>query len=108
MPLPRNILKAAVASAAEQLAIQASRQHDMALVPEGEDFRTQIASLVEIAHIVDKLVLQFGEHVREYSPYSIDLSYFRTPLKDALEGYALHEIESAAEQCEEEQAEYAA
>ena len=54
--------------------------------------------------VVDPVVEAYGEYAKYHSGQSIDQSLFKAQLFGALDGNALYELESAAEQIAEEEA----
>lgn len=105
--MPQATLAAALLYAAEQLKIEATRVHDLPTVPEGDDFRAVKGSLSEVATIFDRVILSYGEHVKENTWAFGNLTYFTSQVTDALDGNALYEIENAADKADEDAAEAA-
>ncbi len=70
--------------------------------PEGDDFDDVADYLTRVAHIVDLFVKDVGAEVKSNALSTVDLSQFENVMLNSLEGYALHEVGSAAEAAREE------
>jgi len=93
---------AALAKFCAGMAGQPARIH---LDPMPSDYRAFADDLRLLAANLDPLVEAMGEYFAANVPGYVDLSLFKNQLRDALEGNAIYEIESAAEVLAEDLAE---
>jgi len=68
-------------------------------VPEPEQILALGDLLRGLAWACDRFVNAVGEELKSNAPMAIDLKNFRTPFHDSLEGYALFDVASVAEEC---------
>lgn len=66
--------------------------------PEPGDFIERGAHLSSIALAVDAYILAIGQDAKENMRSGFDLSLFVAPLTNAIEGNAIYELESCAEE----------
>lgn len=70
--------------------------------PEPRDFDATAEHLLSVADIIDRYVAAVGAHVAANASNVVDLRPFTSPLRDALEGNATHEIDTVVEIMREE------
>lgn len=80
------------------------KPHPIPTFPEPEDFMERAAHMREVALAVDAYILALGQDAKENVRGSFDLSLFTSPLSDAINGNATYELESYAEELEDEMA----
>ena len=96
------IAKAQAAMVGELARLQAPR---LSVNPEPEDFEDVADYLLRGARIIDEWIKEVGLELRSASTGNTDMNDFTDVLKNALEGFATHEIDSAAENLREEREE---
>jgi hypothetical protein len=73
--------------------------------PEPEDFEDVADYLLRGARIIDDWIKEVGLEVRSSATCRVDMNMFTDVLKDALEGFATYEIDTAAEAVRDERQE---
>jgi len=68
-------------------------------VPEPEQILALGDLLRGVAWACDRFVASVGEELKANAPLSCDLKNFQTPFMDSLEGFALFDVASVAEEC---------
>jgi len=72
--------------------------------PDPEEFQATQEYLLNVARIVDAMIIEVGREVQSNSSLRIDLKLFENVLTDALEGFAVYEIEREIDDMKEERA----
>ena len=60
--------------------------------PDPQEFEATSEYLLDVARIVDELILSVGREVKSSASVRIDLATFTNVLRDGLEGFSIHEI----------------
>ncbi len=95
-------IRAAHAAAVAKLsALQAPR---IFVSPDPEDFEAVNTYLLDVARIVDELILSVGRDIRSNATTTVDLKLFTDVVRDALEGNATFCITTQAEAVQSERA----
>lgn len=72
--------------------------------PEPDQFEAVSEYLLDVARIVDAMILEVGRDVKSNASRNIDLRYFDNVLRDGLEGFAVYSITEEIEALKEERA----
>ena len=72
--------------------------------PDPEEFEATSEYLLDVARIVDEMILAVGREVKSSASVNINLDVFTNCLRDQLEGNATFEIEREVESLKQERA----
>jgi len=94
-----------IARAHFALIRELARMHvpQLSVSPDGDEFDDVADYLLRLAQAVDRHVLEVGKEVKFNALCGVDLNLFDRQMQSALEGFALHNIDAAAQAAREQQ-----